>query len=1123
MKNQTTQIESSSKLNSSRDRFKPGDTLHDTDYRFRIIFEHSNDAIFIIDPFQDKIIDCNPKASEILGFSHEELLKKRVSEIHPKEMPQLLEFAKSVYQQGHGWTNEFHCLTKQGIFKPTEISASIFQYQDNNYLLAIVRDISERKATEKALRESERRFRTLVESAMDAFFVTDPVNGKVKDVNKMACQLLGYSREELLQLSVPDFMPNFNGQKIAALWKTQLDIPDLDVDFDPTDQTKMEKTARRVYEVWRQRGQNIAITFEDTFRCKDGSTLPVEVKAGYIELEEQIFSFAIARDIRERKQAEEARNRLVALIENSPDFIGFGSLEMPPRPLYINQAGLCMVGLNSLEDIKNLTILDFFPEPEKARYKKEIIPKILEQGHWEGEAYYRHFRTGKAIPVHRHLFTIKDQNGQPIGLGTITRDITALKKIQRQLERARAHLEKRVRQRTLELAKANEKLQKEIEERRKQLTAIESSLEGIAILNARGQYVYMNQAHAKIYGYDSAGELLGKTWRKLYNQKEKEKFEKEYIPKLFKQGRWQGEVTGKRKDGSTFDVQVSLTALEDGGLVCVCQDISQRKQFERALQESEALFRKVFEESSLGMTIVDLKLRYQKVNHMFCQMLGYSERELLGKNIKEITHPQDRKIDLQKAAELFQGKIPYYQIEKRFIRKDGEIIWGRLTATLIRDAQGKPLFGLGMIEDISQRKQAEEALKRYAKRLETLQEIDRAILAARSSEEIARGALQHIQELIPCHRATVSIFDFEKNTGTVLATFARKKTKVGTGLKLPIEVFGLVEELKKGKPRIVDDVLRSPQPPVIEKLKVEGIRSFLNMPLLVKNELIGTLNMGSTETGAFTAEHLEIAREVADTLAIAIHQARLNEQLRNYAEELEQRVRERTAELESFSYSVSHDLRAPLRAIDGFSRILEEEYGSRLDAEGQRLLGIIRNNTKNMGQLIDDLLVFSRLGRKELQFTEIDLEKIARDIFNELTLAEPHRKITLTIKKLPAAFGDASMIRQVMLNLISNAIKFTRPKKNARIEIGVNKIGEEVVYYVKDNGVGFDMKYVDKIFGVFQRLHTSEEFEGTGVGLAIVQRVIYRHGGKVWAKGQINKGATIYFTLPKRGDKAWFK
>lgn len=228
----------------------------------------------------------------------------------------------------------------------------------------------------------------------------------------------------------------------------------------------------------------------------------------------------------------------------------------------------------------------------------------------------------------------------------------------------------------------------------------------------------------------------------------------------------------------------------------------------------------------------------------------------------------------------------------------------------------------------------------------------------------------------------------------------------------------------------------------------------------------------------------------------------------------EEKVMAANKELEAFTYSVSHDLRAPLRSIDGYSKIFQEDYASKMDSEANRLLQIIRNNARRMSQLIDDLLDFSRLGRKELDRSIVNMNTLVANIKQELLANEKDRVIKFIVKPLENVFGDISMMRQVWINLISNALKYSKKREIANIEIGCSHDNNRVIYYIRDNGVGFDMQYADKLFNVFQRLHKVEDFEGTGVGLALVHRILSRHGGKIWAESRVNEGATFFFFIP---------
>jgi light-regulated signal transduction histidine kinase (bacteriophytochrome) len=356
------------------------------------------------------------------------------------------------------------------------------------------------------------------------------------------------------------------------------------------------------------------------------------------------------------------------------------------------------------------------------------------------------------------------------------------------------------------------------------------------------------------------------------------------------------------------------------------------------------------------------------------------------------------------------------------------------------------------------------------------------------------------------------------------------------GLRLPPGQGVGAQVLRTGRPWRTADYRADTR---FRQVSLVGVRTgghlaMLAVPIQIGGQVEGVLYVSNPTTQPFTDRDEDILVRLAAHAAVAMHNAQLYQQaqaelterqraeaaLAQAAAELEQRVEERTAaleaanhELEAFSYSVSHDLRAPLRAIQGFARILRDEYASHLPDQAQHYLHLVQGSAQHMGQLIEDLLAFARLSRQPLTTQPVAPADLVRHVLNDLRALQGERRIDFRMGALPRCQADPALLTQVFVNLLANAIKFTSRREVAVIEVGWREEQGEPVYFVKDNGVGFDMAYGDKLFGVFQRLHRTEEYEGTGVGLAIVQRIIHRHGGRIWAEAAVDQGATFYFTL----------
>ena len=623
------------------------------------------------------------------------------------------------------------------------------------------------------------------------------------------------------------------------------------------------------------------------------------------------------------------------------------------------------------------------------------------------------------------------------------------------------------------------------------------------------------------------------------------------------------ETVHRRKDGSTFPVEVSIRVIEWGGTKCyqpIIRDITERKRSEESLRTSELRHRQTLDNMIEGCQILGFDWRYLYVNASAARHGRAAREELLGHTMIE-KYPGIENTPLFASLQQCMSKRISQSMENLFVYPDGSSAWFDLS---IQPAP-EGLFILSL--DVTERKRIEQ------EREITLQFL-RLINSSTDTQDLIRSIITFLQQITGCHAIGIRLHEGEDfpyyETRGFPDDFVRKENSLcardQAGAILHDEFGNPVIECMCGnilcgrfdpsKPfftrsgsfwtNSTTDLLASTteadrQARTRNRCNGEGYESVALIPLRLGTECLGLLQLNDRRKGLFSPEGIAQWERLTGYLAVALGKLRAEENLHKLNEELEARVLARTAEvrianeeLEAFSYSVSHDLRAPLRAIDGFSRILVEDFGNALPPETRRYLDIIIHNVQGMTELIDDLLNFSRLSRQSMNRQNVRPDEIVQTVLEELTNERAGRDIEIVRETLPPCLADPALLKQVYVNLLSNALKYTRKQPHARIEIGAVSAAELLrenaelhephvsakgtesdrkVYYVRDNGTGFDMRYVGKLFGVFQRLHRAEEFEGTGVGLAIVHRIVLRHGGRVWAEGELDRGATFYFWL----------
>ena len=597
----------------------------------------------------------------------------------------------------------------------------------------------------------------------------------------------------------------------------------------------------------------------------------------------------------------------------------------------------------------------------------------------------------------------------------------------------------------------------------------------VAITDQKGIIKYVNKNFCKISKYTQT-ELIGQDHRIINSGYHSKEFIRDIWVTIGNGEIWKGEIKNKAKDGTYYWVDTTIVPFLDNSrkpyqYIAIRADITERKKAEANLVISEMKFRSLIEHSAEGIVMTD---EFSNVIYRSPSTEKITGLLPIEKTINN-THPDDLHIIKEKFAEVLESPGIPIAFQGRFNHASGHYIWLEGTFTNLLHVKEVRAI-VTNYRDISQRKQDEEKLIKSEKIYKTI---------ASSIPGSAISMLDTDFRYLLIEGDLVGKFGYSKEM-----IFGNKAEDI-----LTPELFASLENKLK---RVLND----------EEVAVEA--NVFGFDLISK--FIPLKDDFNT---------------IYAIMIVTIDVTKLKSAERNIMElnrSLEKKILKRTnqleivnKELESFSYSVSHDLRAPLRIIDGFGQILLDDYVKVLDEEGKRTIKVIIDNTRKMGQLIDDLLRFSKLGRSEIRISTVNMNELVDDVFNELRTTGFSTTSTFNRHNLNTADCDRNLLKQVWINLISNAIKYSSGTVNPIIEIGMMKNTDKNVFYIRDNGAGFDMQYAHKLFGVFQRLHTEEQFSGTGVGLALVKRIIVRHEGTIWAESEIGNGATFYFTLSEKG------
>ena len=1032
---------------------KAEEKIKESEEKLSMLFNSMDEGFCIIEmifdeqkkPVDYRFLVINPSFEKQTGLR--DAVGKRMREFAPSHEEHWFEIYGKIALTGEPIRFENRA---EQLHRWYDVYAFRFGEPKNLQVAILFNDITERKRTEDTIKQlnlelekrveektkeviqNEKRFRALIENSSEAIIVSD-LEGNRIFVSEGIERMLGYTPQEYMKLNIFDMVPPEEGHSLRRVLQKIVDNP----------------------------GEPFTINVH--VQHKNGSWRWIEAAmAGFFDVPGLNGIVITYRDVTGRKEAEDklmiSENRFRSIIEQFP----YPVVTYTPDGCYINaNEAWEIMWQEKREQIEEYNIRK---DPQLIA---SGLSKYVERAFAGEVAISEPYlydpvligRTGRKRWAQMTLYPLKNADDDILEVVLILQDVTENKEAEESLRKSF----------------------KEISDYKYALD--ESSI--VAITDQKGIIKYANENFCKISKYN-VNELIGQDHRIINSGYHSKEFIRSIWVAIANGKIWKGELKNKAKDGTIYWVDTTIVPFlnEDGKpyqYIAIRADITERKQAEQALQESQQLLSAIIDNSTAVIYVKNLQGQYLMVNRRFSELFHLNQENILGKTDYDFFSKEEadsfRRVDVRAAA------ADHALTEEEMAPHDDGLHTYISVKSILRDNMGNPYAIFGISTDITERKKAEEAILR------------------------AEANYREIFE-----NATDAIYVHEMDTGKVIEVNQRA-----------VEVTGYTkEELLTSDP---NDFITSHPDYTLEKAlgyiqkAATGQQQFFEWLGKKKDGSFNWFEVNLKKANITGQERiLAFFREINDRKKAQLEIQKLNEGL-------EQKVMERTTqletankELEAFSYSVSHDLRAPLRIIDGYTGIIVSDYGNKLDEEGNRLLGIVTENARRMGQLIDDLLNLSRQGRKELNFLHINMAKLVESVIAEQDIPKANN-LMIQVGSLEPALCDSSLIRQVWVNLISNAIKYSGTRDHPKIEIDSFKTANEIIYSIKDNGVGFNMKYADKLFGVFQRLHKMTEFEGTGVGLALMHRIITRHGGRVWAEAEVDKGATFYFSLPVNSNK----